>query len=81
VNDALYLGSGAFQSSSFGYYALPNSGHRGLGNYVDFNADYQVTPHLGLSYYIGVMSGKAAETNRPNGKKGGFSYLDLRYRF
>ena len=81
VKDEWYLGSGAFQNDSFGYTAFGNNGHRGLGNYVDFNADYQVTGHFRLSYYIGIMSGKGAETSNPKGKKGGFTYLDLRYRF
>jgi hypothetical protein len=81
VNDSWYLGSGAFQNSSFGYDVLPDNGHRGLGNYVDFSADCQVTQHFGFSYYIGAMSGKGAETTNLKGKKGGFSYLELRYRF
>jgi len=81
VNDRWYLGSGAFQNSSFGYYALPDNGHRGLANYVDFSMDYQVTERFGVSYYVGAMSGKGAETNSLKGKKGGFSYLEMSYRF
>ncbi len=81
ANDEWYLGSGAFQNTSFGYVALPDSGHRGLGNYVDINADWRVSSHFGLRYYIGAMSGKGAETSRPRGRKGGFTYLELAYRF
>jgi len=81
ANDLWYLGTGAFQNTSFGYDALPDNGHKGLGNYVDFSADYQVTSRLGLCYYIGVMSGKGAETQRPHGRKGGFTYLEIAYRF
>ncbi len=81
VNDEWYLGSGAFQSTCFGYIALPDNGHRGLGNYVDVNIDYQATSHFGLRYYIGAMSGKGAETARPTGRKGGFTYLEMAYRF
>jgi Alginate export len=81
VKDGWYQGSGAFQDSSFGYYILPNNGHRGLGNYVDFNADYQVNPHLWLRYYIGALSGKGAETSLPSGRKAGFTYLEFAYRF
>ena len=81
VNDEWYLGSGAFQNTSFGYYALPNSGHRGLGNYVDFGTKYQLSANLALNYYIGVMSGKAVETSRLTGRKGGFTYLEIAYRF
>jgi hypothetical protein len=81
VKDGWYQGSGAFQNSSFGYYVLPNNGHRGLGNYVDFNADYQVNPHLWLRYYIGALSGKGAETSLPSGRKAGFTYLEFAYRF
>jgi Alginate export len=81
VKDGWYQGSGAFQDSSFGYYLLPNNGHRGLGNYLDFNADYQVNPHVWLRYYIGALSGKGAETSLPSGRKAGFTYLEFAYRF
>ncbi len=81
VNDEWYLGTGAFQNSSFGYYMLPDSGHRGLGNYVDFSAKYQLTPNLAVHGYIGAMSGKAVETASLKGKKGGFTYLEVAYRF
>jgi len=60
---------------------LPNSGHRGLGNYVDFGTKYQLSANLALNYYIGVMSGKAVETSRLTGRKGGFTYLEIAYRF
>jgi hypothetical protein len=81
VNDQWYVGTGAFQSNSFGYVALPDNGHRGLGNYVDFNLDFQATRHFGLRYYLGAMSGKGAETTRITGRKGGFTYLEIAYRF
>ena len=81
VNDLWYLGSGAFQNTSFGYIGLPDNGHRGLGNYVDFSADYKVSSHWGLRAYIGALSGKGAMTNQPQGRKGGFTYLDVVYRF
>lgn len=81
VNDGWYQGSGAFQNTSFGYYVLPNNGHRGLGNYVDFNVDYQVNAHWWLRYYIGALSGKGAETSLPSGRKAGFTYLEFAYRF
>jgi Alginate export len=79
--DQWYLGTGAFQNSTFGYYALGDSGHRGLGNYVDFSTKYQVSSHLAVNFYIGVMSGKAAETASLKGKKGGFTFLEVGYRF
>lgn len=81
VMDEWYLGSGAFQNTSFGYIALPNNGHRGLGNYLDFSARYEINAHFGMSYYIGALSGKGAETNQPSGRKGGFTYLEVAYRF
>jgi hypothetical protein len=81
VNDEWYLGTGAFQNSTFGYYMLPDSGHRGLGNYVDFSAKYQVSENLALHAYLGAMSGKAVETSSLKGKKGGFTFLEVAYRF
>lgn len=81
ANDVWYLGSGAFQNTTFGYIGLPDNGHRGLGNYVDFSAQYQATEHWAVQYYIGAMSGKGAETVRATGRKGGFTYLEVAYRF
>lgn len=81
VRDEWYLGSGAFQNTSFGYYAVGDSGHRGLGNYVDFGAKYQVNAHFAVNCYIGAMSGKAVETSSLKGKKGGFTFLEVAYRF
>jgi hypothetical protein len=81
VNDEWYLGTGAFQNSTFGYSMIPDSGHRGLGNYVDFSPKCQVTEHLALRAYVGVMSGKAVETSSTKGKKGGFTFLEIAYRF
>ena len=81
VNDLWYIGTGAFQNTSFGYDGLPNNGHKGLGNYVDFNSDYQLSSHFTLRYYLGVLSGKGAMTERPQGRKGGFTYLEFAYKF
>jgi alginate export protein len=81
VNDLWYQGTGAFQNSSFGYDGLPDNGHKGVGNYVDSSVGYQVTSRLGLGYYIGILSGKGAETQLPHGRKGGFTYLEVAYRF
>jgi hypothetical protein len=81
VNDLWYLGSGAFQNTSFGYIGLPNNGHRGLGNYVDFNADYRLSSRWFVRGYIGALSGKGAITDQTRGRKGGFAYLDVVYRF
>jgi len=81
VKDLWYQGTGAFQNSSFGYDGLPNNGHKGLGNYVDFSADYQATAHFSLHYYVGAVSGKGAMTNRSQGRKGGFTFLQADYRF
>lgn len=81
VKDMWYLGSGAFENNSFGYIGLAGNGHRGLGNYLDFSAEYQVNSHFAFRYYIGALSGKGAQTARPEGRKGGFTYLELVSRF
>ena len=81
VNDLWYQGTGAFQNTSFGYDGLPNNGHKGLGNYVDTSVDYQATAHFRLRCYIGAFSGKGATTERLTGRKGGFTYLEIAYKF
>jgi Alginate export len=81
VNDEWYLGTGAFQNSTFGYDIVPDNDHRGLGNYVDFSPKYQATEHLALRAYVGAMSGKGVQTSSLKGKKGGFTFLEIAYRF
>jgi len=81
VNDLWYLGSGAFQNTSFGYLGLRDHGHRGLGNYVDLSASYKLNSRLSLRGYVGALSGKGAITDQPQGRKGGFAYLDVVCRF
>lgn len=80
-NDLWYQGGGAFQDSSFGYSGTPSQAEGGLANFIDFSADIQASSHLHLRYYIGAISGKATLTSSLRGRKGGFTYLELGYRF
>ncbi len=80
-NDLWYQGSGAFQNTSFGYIGRPAGAQGGLANFIDLSADYRVTSRLALSFYVGALSGKSTMTDRPNGRKGGFTYLELNYAF
>jgi hypothetical protein len=80
-NDLWYQGSGAFQNSSFGYEGVPAKAQGGLADFIDLSTDYQATPHLGLSAYVGALSGKATMTQLLRGRKAGMTYLELNYRF
>jgi hypothetical protein len=79
--DLWYLGTGAFQNSSFGYEAISGGGHGGLANYLDMSVQYQASSHLQTTFYVGALSGKAAMTNRMQGRKGGYAYIELLYYF
>lgn len=80
-NDLWYQGSGAYDNSNFGYEGLPAGARGGLADFVDFSADYQSAGGLGVSAYIGALSGKASMTDLPRGRKAGMAYLEFRYRF
>jgi len=80
-NDLWYLGTGAFQNSSFGYEGISAAGRGGLANYVDASVQYRTTQHLQTTFYVGVLSGKAAMTDRIHGRKGGYASIEVLYSF
>jgi hypothetical protein len=79
--DLWYLGTGAFQNSSFGYDGIASGGRGGLANYLDVSVHYQATSHLNTTFYVGALSGKAVMTDRAQGRKGGYAYIELLYSF
>ena len=79
--DLWYEGDGAFQNRSFGFIGTPTRAEGGLANFVDISADCKVTSRFRLSYYFGVLSGKATFTTDLRGRKAGFTYLEADYRF
>jgi hypothetical protein len=81
VHDLWYVGSGAYQNTSFGYFGLAPNGHRGLANYLDTSVEARLTSHLDASVYFGVLAGKSLLTNDLHGRKGGLGYVELAYRF
>jgi hypothetical protein len=80
-NDLWYTGTGAFQNSSFGYEGTATGDHAGLANYLDVSLHYQASSRLGMTMYVGALSGKAVMTDRMQGRKGGVAYLELLYHF
>jgi hypothetical protein len=80
--DLWYQGGGAFQPQSFGYVGRPSLGFRGLANLYDVSVDWQASPVLLLSGYIGHARGRGViEAIYPRGPNGNFAYLELFYRF
>lgn len=80
-NDLWYQGSGAYQNTSFGFAGLPAKAQGGLADFLDLSVDYQATNGLGISAYIGALSGKATLTELVRGRKAGMAYLEFRYQF
>jgi Alginate export len=80
-SDLWYQGTGAFQNTSFGYTGQAGRADGGLANYLDAGVDTQITKRIGFSFYGAVLSGKATLTAAPHGKKAGFAYTELKYRF
>jgi hypothetical protein len=80
-NDLWYQGSGAFQNTSFGFEGRPARAAGGLANFIDLGGEIAASARLHVSFYAGALSGKSTMTLRANGRKGGFTYLELGYRF
>ena len=80
-NDLWYQGAGPFQNTSVGCTGQPARGDGGLANYLDGGVDTPITKRLGISFYLGALSGKATLTTAVHGKKGGFGYTGMTYRF
>jgi alginate export protein len=57
ANDLWYAGGGAFQATSFGYTGRPSNGQSTLGTLYDVSADVTLTPHVGISGYVGYATG------------------------
>jgi hypothetical protein len=79
--DLWYQGTGPFQNTSFGYTGQPGRADGGLANYVDAGVDSPITKRVSFSFYAAVLSGKATMTTSLHGKKAGFAYAELTYRF
>ena len=58
-HDLWYSGGGAFQPGTFGFVGRPSNAHQGLANVYDLSADYQVNPHLTLTGYYAIATGRA----------------------
>ncbi len=80
-NDLWYEGTGPYQNTSFGYTGQPGRADGGLANYVDAEVDAPITKRISVRFYAGVLSGKATLTTSLHGKKAGFAYSELMYRF
>jgi alginate export protein len=79
--DLWYQGTGAFQNTSFGFEGRPARAAGGLANFIDLGGDITASSRLHFSFYAGAFSGKSTMTLRANGRKAGFTYLELAYRF
>jgi hypothetical protein len=79
--DLWYQGSGAFQNTSFGFEGRAARAAGGLANFIDVGGDIAASSRLYFSFYAGALSGKSTMTLRMNGRKAGFTYLELAYRF
>jgi hypothetical protein len=65
----------------FGFTGLKAEARGGLADFVDGNVDYQASSKLGVSAYVGALSGKATMTAINKGRKAGMAYLEFRYHF
>jgi hypothetical protein len=82
ASDLWYLGGGAFQPKTFGYTGRPSNGNRGLGNVVDFSADYQITRSFATTLYYGRAWGKGVIASiYPKDANGQFAYLETNIHF
>jgi hypothetical protein len=78
-----YSGGGAFQEQKiFGYTGRPSHGSRSLANLYDLSVDYQVNPHLTLTGYYALATGRTViEKIYPGGGIGQLGYAELNWKF
>jgi len=83
ANDLWYSGGGAFQQQKvFGYTGRPSHGSRSLANLYDLSVDYQVNPHLTLTGYYALATGRTViEKIYPGGGIGQLGYAELNWKF
>jgi hypothetical protein len=82
-HDLWYSGGGAFQEEKiFGYTGRPSHGSQSLANLYDLSVDYMVNPHLTLSGYYGLATGRTVIAKvYPDGTTGQLGYAELNWKF
>ena len=82
-HDLWYSGGGAFQQEKiFGYTGRPSHGSQSLANLYDLSVDYLVNPHLTLTGYYAIATGRTVIAKiYPGGETGQLGYAELTWRF
>jgi len=81
-NDLWYSGGGAFQAATFGYTGRPSNGQSTLGTLYDVSADLTLTPHVGVSGYVGYATGGlVTQAIYSGGNAVHLSFLELNLKF
>jgi len=81
-NDLWYSGGGAFQAATFGYTGRPSNGQSTLGTLYDVSADLALTPHVGVSGYVGYATGGlVTQAIYSGGNAVHLSFLELNLKF
>jgi hypothetical protein len=82
ANDLWYTGGGVFQPWTFGFAGRAAGGARALANLYDMQADYRINADTTVTGYFGFADGRSI-TQRiyPQGKNGGFGYVEVTRRF
>jgi len=82
ANDLWYSGGGAFQATTFGYTGRPSNGQSTLGTLYDVSADLTLTPHVGVSGYVGYATGGlVTQAIYAGGNAVHLSFLELNLKF
>jgi len=82
ADDLWYSGGGAFQAATFGYTGRPSNGQSTLGTLYDVSADLTLTPHVGVSGYVGYATGGlVTQAIYSGGNAVHLSFLELNLKF
>jgi len=82
-HDLWYSGGGAFQQEKiFGFTGRPSHGSQSLSSLYDLSVDYVINPHLSVTGYYGVATGRTVIAKiYPNGETGQLGYGELSWKF
>ncbi|GIW52196.1 MAG: hypothetical protein KatS3mg081_1551 [Gemmatimonadales bacterium] len=79
--DLWYSGGGAFDRENFGFVGRSSGGSSDLAGVFDLSTDWQATPRLGATLYVGhARGGDVIGAVYPRGQRASFAYLELRCR-
>lgn len=76
-NDLWYIDAGAFQNSSFGYFARPSNKKRTLANLLDIYLTYNISKDLDFNFYFTHLIGGSVVHSIYPGRRANYAFWEI----